>query len=242
MILDPMYFIIVGPALLFALYAQFKVKSAFGKYRKIGVSSGMSGAQAAAEMLRAVGMNIVRSSDEARRTKNAVAIEQTDGFLGDHYDPRARTLRLSRDVYNGRSLAAVGVACHEAGHALQHAKSYAPLEIRNVMVPTAQFGSWLSFPLIFLGAILGSLGLIKVGILLFTAIVAFQIVTLPVEFNASTRAKKALVGMGIIQPGAEQRGVAAVLNAAAMTYVAAAVSSILTLLYYVMIFAGASRD
>lgn len=232
---DPMYLVFVGPALIIALWAQAKVKSAFARFSHVGNSAGLSGAEAAASMLRGLGLEVVASAAEARRIKNAVAIERAGGFLTDHYDPRARVLRLSPDVYAGRSLAAVGVACHEAGHALQHAQGYAPLELRNLMVPVASFGSWVAVPLIFLGALLHIAGLIWVGIIGFSAIVLFQLVTLPVEFDASRRAKAALAEMGIIRGRQEEGGVAAVLDAAALTYVAAAISSIMTLLYYVWV-------
>ena len=165
-----------------------------------------------------------------------MAILPTRGRLSDHYDPRAKVLRLSREVYEGRSLASVGVACHEAGHALQDARGYALLELRNVMVPMASFGSKFAWIVIIAGLILkGIPALLTVGILLFTAVVLFQIVTLPVEFNASTRAKKALSDLGIIQGPGEVAGVARVLNAAAMTYVAAMISSVMTLIYFLMI-------
>ena len=239
--LNPLYIVMIGPALLLAIWAQVKVKSAFGKYSRVGNSGQMSGAEAAAEMLRGSGLRVVESPEMAQRIDNAVAIMPVRGFLSDHYDPRTRVLRLSPDVYQGRSLASVGVACHEAGHALQHAQGYAALELRNIMVPVASFGSWAAFPLIFLGFIIHAAGLILLGIAMFSAIVAFQVVTLPVEFNASSRAKAALYELGIIRMPAEKQGVARVLNAAALTYVAAVVSSIMTLLYYIMIFTGASR-
>ena len=242
MFFDPLWFIIVGPTLILAIWAQFRVKRAYGKYGQVGSSSGLSGAEAAAAMLRDQGVEVVSSGEAARTTDNAVAIEATRGFLSDHYDPRARVLRLSPDVHGGRSLASVGIACHEAGHALQHARGYAPLQLRSVMVPVASFGSWVAFPIIIVGFLLHAAQLILLGIIAFAALVVFQLVTLPVEFDASSRAKKALYQMGIISGPAEAQGVASVLNAAALTYVAAVVSSIATLLYYIMIFTGVSRD
>lgn len=242
MLFDPRYWIIVGPTILLALLAQMMVKSAFAKYSQKRNYSGMTGAQAARHMLEAAGLRVVGSAEAAKNAAKTVAIEQVQGFLSDHYDPQSRVLRLSPKVYGGNSIASVGVACHEAGHALQHAGGYAPLAIRSVMVPVASFGSWMAFPLIFLGLFMGAIGLVKVGILLFTAIVAFQIVTLPVEFNASSRAKAALRNTGIIQTQEETDGVNSVLNAAAMTYVAAAVSSIATLLYYLLLVSGGGRD
>jgi Zn-dependent membrane protease YugP len=237
-----LWVIIVGPTLLLALYAQYRVHSAFTKYSKVGNSSNMTGAEAAATMLRNQGIRVVESAEAARLTRGAVAIESVGGFLTDHYDPRTRVLRLSPKVYGGRSLASVGVACHEAGHALQHAHGYAPLELRTAIVPIASFGSWASFPLIIAGVVFSAMGLIYAGILPFSLIVVFQIVTLPTEFNASSRAKEALSQTGVIRYPAEQQGVSAVLNAAALTYVAAVVSSIATLIYYLMIFSGNSRD
>jgi Zn-dependent membrane protease YugP len=231
----------VGPTILLAIWAQTKVKSAFAKYSRVGNSSEMTGAEAAARMLGESGLAIVSSEGMAREGSNAVAIVRTRGFLSDHYDPRKRVLRLSPDVYSGRSLAAVGVACHEAGHALQHAKGYAALELRGLMVPVASFGSWAAFPIIILGFMMSYMVLVQAGIALFAVIVLFQLVTLPVEFNASKRAKQALWNLGIIQNAQERKGVAAVLDAAAWTYVAAAISSVMTLIYYIMIFTGGSR-
>ncbi|MFP4380780.1 MAG: zinc metallopeptidase [Candidatus Sumerlaeia bacterium] len=242
MFFHPLYFILVGPAIILALWAQARVKSAFTKYSQVGNSSNMTGAEAAAQMLGKLGMRIVDSEEEAANSNNAVAIVPTRGMLSDHYDPRKRTLRLSRDVYNGRSLASVGIACHEAGHAIQHAKGYAALEFRNTMVPVASFGSWAAFPIILLGFFMQAYGLIQIGIALFAVIVLFQLITLPVEYNASNRAKEALWNLGVIRFKDERKGVAAVLDAAAWTYVAAALSSVMTLLYYIMIFTGGARD
>ncbi|HRU06953.1 MAG TPA: zinc metallopeptidase [Candidatus Brocadiia bacterium] len=217
--LDPMYWVFVGPAILLALWAQLRIKAAFATYSRVMSSRGMTGAQAAARVLDAAGVN-------------DVSIERVDGFLSDHYDPRSKTLRLSSNVYASPSVAAVGVAAHEAGHAIQHAHNYAPLALRSFMVPLAGFGSNLAIPLIFIGLIMGSIGLVKAGIVLFGVLVAFQLITLPVEFNASSRAKIALAQTGVISSREEMEGVQSVLGAAAWTYVAAAISSILTLLYY----------
>lgn len=239
---SPLYLVMIAPAIILAIWAQMKVKSAFAKYSQVGNSSNMSGAEAAARMLEGFGLRVVSSGKEAQSMNNAVAIEQVQGFLSDHYDPKAKVLRLSPKVYQGRSLASVGIACHEAGHAMQHAKGYAPLELRNFMVPVASFGSWAAFPIILLGFFLHAVGLIQLGILLFAAIVLFQLITLPVEFDASNRAKESLVQFQIIRSGGESQGVSAVLNAAAWTYVAAALSSVMTLLYYILVFTGGSRD
>ncbi len=220
MILEPMYLVMLAPALLLGGWAQWKVKSAFSKAKNIRPSSGMSGAEAAQRILEVNGLH-------------HVGIEPTNGFLGDHYDPRAKVLRLSPDVYQGRSLAAVGVAAHEAGHALQDAKRYAPLAIRNGIVPLASIGTNGAFAIFFLGWFMQFSGLMIAAIVLFSGVVAFQLVNLPVEFNASSRARALLVDYGIVAPQ-EDREVGKVLNAAAMTYVAATISSILTLLYFIL--------
>lgn len=225
---DPLYWLLIGPTMLFALWAQMSVKSSFARYSRVAGSSGLTGAQAAGYMLRASGLH-------------SVGIERATGFLSDHYDPSKKVLRLSPDVHDGRSVAALGVACHEAGHALQDAAGYAPLKFRTAIVPTASIGSWLAFPLIILGVILNSLNLAAVGVVLFSAVVVFQIITLPVEFNASNRAKQALLQLNMISPGAEAKGVGAVLNAAAMTYVAATVAALAQLLYFVLILMGNRR-
>ena len=162
-----------------------------------------------------------------------VPVQMTQGFLTDHYDPRTRTLHLSPQVYQSQSLSAIGVACHEAGHALQHAKHYAPLALRSSLVPAAQFGSNLALPIFFVGLIFGLPFLVKAGILVFGLTVLFTLITLPVEWNASSRAKRLMVESGIVTPR-EQPAAAAVLNAAFLTYIASAVTAILTLLYYLM--------
>jgi hypothetical protein len=219
--LDPLYFLIVGPTMLLALFAQMRVKSAYNKWSNVGASSRMSGAQAAQRMLDAAGVRDVK-------------IEAVQGFLSDHYDPRNKTLRLSPGVYRSQSVAAMGIACHEAGHALQHANGYAPLQLRSALVPVATIGSQLPIPLFLIGMFLNMTNLMIAGLILFSGVVLFQLVTLPVEFDASARAKKQLMSLGILQSKQEAGGVSAVLNAAAMTYVAAAISSIMTLLYFAM--------
>jgi Zn-dependent membrane protease YugP len=213
------------PPFLLSLYAQRKVKSTFAEMSQIPAR--MSGGQAARRMLDNAGLN-------------SVAIEQVDGKLSDHYDPRAKVLRLSSDVYNGRSMASVGVACHEAGHAFQDAQNYAPLVVRNIAVPAANFGSGASFGLLFLGSIMQFAPLILLGVLLFACVVFFQLVNLPVEFNASSRAREELVNQGIIA-GNEEQYVAKVLNAAALTYVAATLQSVMTLAYYLFMIFGNRR-
>ena len=207
--------IIVLPAILLALYAQLRVQSTYARYSRVPVSTGLTGAAAAQEILRRNGLANVQ-------------IERIDGMLSDHYDPRTRTLSLSSDVYDGASVAAVGVAAHETGHAIQHAREYAPLALRSAMVPTVQFGSWLAWPIFLLGFLFHSGTMLQLGILIFSAAVVFTVVTLPVEFDASARALRALREEGLVTAD-ELRGVRSVLTAAALTYVAAAATAILEL-------------
>lgn len=225
MFFDPKYFLMIAPAVVLMLWAQWRVKSTFAQAMK--VPARLSGAAAARHILDAAGLQ-------------DIGIEQVAGKLSDHYDPRAKVLRLSSDVYSSNSTAAVGIAAHEAGHALQDAKNYAPLIIRNIAVPAATFGPNAGFMLILGGAFFSMKPLILLGIVLFAAFVFFQLINLPVEFDASNRAKRLLTEHGIV---AEQDMVYVnrVLNAAAWTYVAATLQSILTLAYYIMRFAG-GRD
>lgn len=226
---DPTFILLI-PAIIFTLYAQYKVQSTFNKYQDVRAASGRTGAQVAREILD-------------RGNLYDVPVELTPGNLSDHYDPRSRVLRLSPAVYHGRSLAAYGVAAHEAGHALQHSEAYAPLAIRNGIFPVASLGSNLGFFLFFLGLIFGggaSNFLIDLGIILFSFFVGFTILTLPVEYNASKRALALLSESGYLMPGAEISGAQKVLNAAALTYVAAAATAILQLLR--MLFIRGSRD
>ena len=223
------YLIFMIPALLLSLWASFRTKSAFNKYQKVRTARGLTGAQAAHEMLQRAGIFDVK-------------IVQTQGFLSDHYNPVNKTLALSPPVYQSNSVSAIGVACHEAGHAIQHAQHYAPLWLRSALVPMANIGSTLSYIIILVGLLLlQSQTTVYFGILLFSAVVLFQLVTLPVEYDASARAKKLAVENGIILPQ-EREGMDRVLNAAALTYVAAAVSSVMTLLYYLMLAGGMRRD
>lgn len=226
MFFDPLYFLLVIPPFLLGLYAQYKVKSAFSSMSQ--VPTRMSGAQAARRMLDSSGLQNVE-------------IEMVPGQLSDHYDPRAKVVRLSYDVYNGNSMAAVGVACHEAGHALQDARNYAPLTIRNLAVPVASFGSNASMFLLIGGMIAQIPALLWLGIIAFGTTVFFQLVNLPVEFNASNRAREQLVTYGIINAN-EEPYVAKVLNAAALTYVAVTLQAVMTLLYLLLRFAGGSRE
>ena len=227
MFFDPIYLIFMVPALVLSLFASWRTKSAFKKYSRVRTMNGMTGAQAAQVMLDRAGIDDVK-------------IVPTRGYLSDHYNPLNKTLALSEAVYGSPSVAAVGVACHEAGHAIQHARRYAPLWVRSALVPTANIGSKLGYFAMLGGLILlsmGSIGLgqgiVVLGALLFSAVLLFQIVTLPVEFDASARAKRLAFEHGIVT-GQERAGVARVLNAAALTYVAAAISTLLTLLYFLL--------
>ena len=224
MFYDPTYWMMMLPALLLSLWASFKTKSAFKKYSRVRVMSGQTGAQAAKTLLERAGISDVE-------------IKPVGGMLSDHYNPMTKTLALSKAVYDQPSIAAVGVACHEAGHAIQHARHYKPMWLRSVLVRPANIGSKFGIWAIFLGLIIGATGLFKIGILLFLAAVVFQLVTLPVEFDASARAKKLSVEYGIVT-AQEKTGIDKVLNAAAMTYVAAAASSVLQLLYWVSLARG----
>jgi hypothetical protein len=217
-----MYFVILSPALLLMVWAQWRVKSAYA--RGMQVPAGLSGAAAARYILDHAGLQ-------------DVAIEETHGHLSDHYDPAQRVLRLSSEVYHTRSMAAVGIAAHEAGHALQHAQRYMPLVVRSISVPAATAGPIVSWILLILGVLMQSGPLVLAGLLAFSAVVFFQVVTLPVEFDASNRAKAVLADLNIVDHDGALV-VRDVLNAAGWTYVAAALQSILTLLYYVMRFGG----
>ena len=215
---DPTYLLFILPGLLLSVWASFRTKRAFNKYSQVPSMRGLTGAQAAEEMLRSAGVEGTR-------------IVEAQGFLSDHYNPLDKTLNLSEDVYNSTSIAAIGVACHEAGHAVQHATHYAPLWARSALVPTANIGSSIGYIVMVLGLMFSSSNMVLFGAVLFSAVLLFQIVTLPVEFDASARAKKLVVDYGIIS-SREREGVDRVLNAAALTYVAAAASTLLTLLYF----------
>jgi len=215
---DPIYFLFVLPGIIFAMVATFKVKSTFAKYSKIMASSGFTGAEAAHQLL-------------ARNGVTQVKIERADGFLSDHYDPTSRTLRLSSGVYDSPSLSAIGVACHEAGHALQHASAYVWLGLRSSLVPAMPIGSFGSYIFFILGMLLHNPRFYFIGIILFSITVVFSLITLPVEWDASARAKRLMVTSGVVTYR-EQEDAARVLNAAFLTYVASAVTALLTLLYY----------
>ena len=226
--LDPtMILVLIG--VLLSLWAQGRVNSAFRKYGRVRSRTGMTGAEAARRLLKSQGIY-------------DVTIEHIPGSLTDHYDPCSKVLRLSDAVYGSDSVAAVSVAAHECGHAMQDNEDYAPLRFRSALVPVANFGSQLSWPLILIGVIFGGLGspLVQIGILMFTLAVLFQLVTLPVEFNASGRAIKLLDSQGILL-AEEVNGTKKVLSAAALTYVAAAAASILQLLRLIILFGGRNR-
>lgn len=235
---DPLYFLFVLPGFVFALIASFRTKSAFSKYSQVRTATGLTGAQAAKRLLDGAGIH-------------DVSVVATPGSLTDHYDPTKKTLALSQDVYASTSIAAVGVACHEAGHAIQHQNHYAPLQLRSALVPTAGIGSNLGYIMMSIGLFLmytsgGRSGqmVVLAGAALFSLVLLFQIVTLPVEFDASARAKELAIAQGIVLPQ-ERQGMDRVLNAAALTYVAAVVSTALTLLYYLFragLLGGRSRD
>ena len=227
--LDPTIFLVLIGVLL-SLWAQNRVNSTFARYSRVRSFSGMTGAEAARRLLNAQGIY-------------DVTVQPVSGKLTDHYDPRTNVVKLSDSVYNATSVAAIGVAAHECGHAMQHNEGYGPLRFRSALVPVANFGSQLSWPMILLGILFGGLGspLVQVGILMFSLAVLFQLVTLPVEFNASSRAVRLLDSQGILS-GEEVDGTRKVLKAAALTYVAAAAGSILQLLRLVILFGGRDRD
>jgi len=235
---DPLYLMLMLPALVLSLAASLLTHGTFKRYAQVRAFSGLTGAQAAERMLRSQGVFDVK-------------IERVEGFLTDHFDPSQKVLRLSPDVYDSDSLSAIGVACHEAGHALQQSNGYAPLVIRTALVPLAQVGSTFSYWIMLAGFLLlsmahGGLGLllVKVGIGFFSMAVLFSLVTLPVEWDASARAKAHIVAAGIVSPGQEVQA-GRVLNAAFLTYVAAAISALLTLLYYLLrsgLLGGGRRD
>ncbi len=229
---DPLYFVFMLPGLAFMLWAQSKVKGNYAKFSKVQNSANVTGAQAARRVLDSQGLHNVQ-------------IEPIRGELSDHYDPRSRVLRLSEGVYGVPSIAAIGIAAHEAGHAIQHARAYNPLKVRTAMVPAVNLGSNLGFGVLFMGLLLQQQGLAWIGVALFALSTVFALATLPVEFDATKRAKAALVQVGLVDSGvaggAESKGVARVLDAAAWTYIAGFAASLLTLLYYVMAVMGMGR-
>lgn len=217
----PTYLLLIGVPLVLGLYAQMRVSGAFGKYKKVAATSGVTGAQAAREILNAAQIHDVE-------------VREINDMLGDHYDPSKKRLCLSTDVFHSPSVAALGIAAHECGHAIQHARAYAPLKWRMAIVPATQFASQILPFVIFGGLFFGSMRLFDLGILCYAVLAVFQLITLPVEFDASKRAKVILQQMGMIQPGGEAAGVNNVLNAAALTYVAAFVAALGNLAYLLM--------
>ena len=222
-----LYLVIVGPALLFAFGAQIKVKNNFKKYSRILSSRRITGAMAAQQVLAYYGISNVH-------------IERTTGKLSDHFDPRTNVIRLSDGVYDSCSVAAIGVACHEAGHAAQHAEGYSPIKVRNAIIPVCNIGSTLGIPIAFIGFFLGFDPLINIGLALYALIAVFQFITLPVEFNASKRAVAVISQLDILSE-AELVGTKRVLSAAAMTYVAALATSLANLLRFIIMFGRGRR-
>ena len=233
MYFDWTYIVLLMPALLFSMWASSRVNSSYRKYSQQYSRRGISAAQAARSVLNANGLS-------------NIAIEHISGNLTDHYDPSAKVIRLSDGVYGNCSAAAIGIACHEVGHAIQHAQGYAPLKLRNAIVPVTNFGAKLSTPLIILGLLLSSLSysyisLSYLGILCFSLCTFFQLITLPVEFNASRRAMDSIVSQGFLYDD-ELAGTKKVLSAAALTYVAALAVSLVQLLRFILIVGGRRRD
>ena len=226
--IDPLYIILVGPALIFTGWAQWKVTSTYKKWRQYGNSRGMTGAQAAKYMMEQNGIY-------------DVDIQMIGGELTDNYNPTNKVVSLSSDIYNGTSIAAIGIACHEVGHVVQHHVGYFPIKVRNAIIPITNIGATLAIPLIILGLILNVVNLAWLGVLCFGLSTLFQLITLPVEFNASARALQLLESEGFLY-GDENRQARKVLSAAAMTYVAAAATAILQLLRLIYLFGGRRRD
>lgn len=225
---NPIFWLFAAPGLLLGFYAQSRIKFNYTKYSQVPTASGMTGAQVARQLLDSQGLQNVK-------------IEQTPGLLSDHYDPRSKILRLSQSVHNSANVAAAGIAAHEAGHALQHAANYYPMYMRSLIVPVVQLSSKIAPWIFFIGLSIGSELVSWIGIILFGAQTFFSLVTLPVEYNASSRAKQLLVAQGIIQRDENIEGLNAVLGAAAWTYVAGAVSALGSLLYLVAILVGRRR-
>jgi Zn-dependent membrane protease YugP len=227
MFFDPMYLLFAAPALIVMLYAQWRVSSTYKKYSKIPSMQKKTGADIALLLLRANGLTDVK-------------VEETKGTLTDHYDPRSKRLRLSKDVYRLSSVSAVGIVAHEVGHAIQDNVGYFPMKIRGSLVPVANVGTWLGYGCFILGILLSITNLVWAGVVLFSAAVVFALVTLPVEFNASVRARQMLQSNGLVTI-AEGNGVRAVLSAASLTYVAALLQAVSSLLYYIFMATGMSQ-
>jgi Zn-dependent membrane protease YugP len=228
MFMNPSYFLFALPALIFGLYAQFKVRSAYTRFLQVRNGYNITGYEAAQRLLQNNGLD-------------GIQLAETPGELTDHYDPRGKSLHLSQGVARSASVAALGIVAHEVGHAVQDREGYLMMKLRGGLVPVVQIGSWLG-PIIFIAGMLLSLGnLSTVGLILFSGTLVFSLVTLPVEYNASSRAIAMLQTSGLVSGGEEEKGVRAVLSAAALTYVAAAVQSLSTILYYVSLLSGSRR-
>ncbi len=225
---NPVYMMFARPGLLLAMWAQARIRSAYGRYLRVRNAQGITGVEAAEQLLRSAGLG-------------RVSIEGTPGELTDHYDPRTRTMRLSQTVARSNSLAAISIVAHEVGHAVQHATNYAPLRLRSGIVPMVTLSSYVGPILFFIGLMFGSTDLAYVGLFLFSATAFFALLTLPVEINASQRALQMLSATGMVTDVQERSAARQVLNAAAWTYVAALVQVISTLLYYVFLLSGSSR-
>lgn len=228
MIFDPLYLIMMAPTIILMLWAQNRVKSTFQKFSQVANRQGMSGAEVARVILDSHGLH-------------DVPVEPVAGELTDHYDPRVRALRLSQPVYSSRSVAALGIAAHESGHALQHQQAYVPLQVRGALVPVASIGSNLGWIMVLAGVIIGLTQLAWLGVALFAAGTVFALITLPVEFNASSRALAELTNLGIVTTDEIDQN-KKVLNAAAWTYIAGFAAAAMQLLYYIMLVSGMRRD
>lgn len=226
--IDPVYYFFLIPGVIIGIWAQFRLSSTYGKYSQIETNNGFSGAEAAREILDRNGLT-------------SVPVSKVPGHLTDHYDPTKRALFLSSDNFHGRTVAAVGVAAHETGHALQHQASYMPLQLRTALVPITQFASYAWLGIMFLGFVFAFAKLIPIAVAIFAIMTLFQLVTLPVEYDASRRAKDQLFRLGMVR-AEEGEGVRQVLSAAALTYVAALISSVMQLLYFISLMSGSRRN
>jgi Zn-dependent membrane protease YugP len=227
MFIDPMYLLFAAPALILMLYAQWRVSSTYKKYSKVTTMQKKTGAEIALLLLRANALN-------------HVTVEETKGVLSDHYDPRKKKLRLSKDNYRLSSVSALGIVAHEVGHAVQDNEGYLPMRLRGALVPVANVGTWLGYGCFLLGIFLSITNLVWAGVILFSGAVIFALVTLPVEFNASSRAKQMLMSNGLVTTS-EINGAGAVLSAAALTYIAALLQAVSSLMYYIFVATGMSK-
>lgn len=227
-IFDPLYFLLAAPALMVMFYAQARVRSAYGKYSRIRNLKGITGLEAARLLLRTYGLD-------------GVKIEKAEGLLTDHYDPRHKALRFSEGIYASPSVASLGIVAHEVGHALQHHQGYFPMKVRTALVPIANIGSYLGYIFFILGIIIGIADLVWLGVFLFSGAVAFALATLPVEFDASRKAKLMLKGIGLISKE-EERATSDILSAAALTYVAALLQAIANFFYFLLTALGMRRE